>query len=255
MPQAHIKKKVLITGHAGSIGTVLRESYLKEKYDFSFLDKKKMDGVTSFLADISSDDISPAFKGINTVVHLAADPREDTPFESVLKNNILGTERVFEAARNANIKKIIFASSVRATDMYLLSKMPKGTEGNWWDLWEKFGTKPPKIITPKDPANPYNHYGISKVYGENLGRYYSERYGLSVICLRIGGFGREKPANYFLKSVWISHRDAIDGFDKSIETKNIKFGIYYLISNNKTNVYDISSTIKDLKYAPKDNSD
>jgi len=117
--------------------------------------------------------------------------------------------------------------------MYLLSRIPKGTEGNWWDLWENFGMRQQKLITPKGPCKSVHHYGISKVYGENLGRYYSQGHNLDIICFRIGGFGREKPANDFLKSVWISHRDAIDGFDKAIESENIRFGIYYLIQTIK----------------------
>lgn len=251
------KKKVLMTGHAGLIGRVVSDS-LSEKYDFSYLDRQKVND-SDFIADISKeiDKILPAFENQEVVVHLAGDSHRDDPWENIFPNNIVGTYNVFEAARIAGVKRIVFASSVRATDMNQLDEIPAGFRGGWKELWDRFSKTPSKILEPEDPVRPYNIYGVSKVFGEALGRYYSDRFGISVICLRIGGFqDNDMPSYEYIRRVWLSWRDGISGFDKAISApENVKFGIFYLTSNNKQNVYDLSNTKKVLGYDPKDNSD
>ncbi len=251
------KKKVLMTGHAGLIGKVLSKG-LSERYDFSYLDIKKINDL-DFVADISAgvDQILPAFEGVDVVLHLAGDRNRDDPWENILPNNIVGTYNVFEAAKRSHVKRIVFASSVRATDMGQLGKIPDGFEGDWKDLWEKFNISPSNIISPEEPVRPYNFYGVSKVFGETLGRYYSDRFGISVICLRIGGFqDDDKPTYEYIRRIWLSWRDGVDGFDKAISAReDVKFGIFYLTSDNSRKVYDISSTKKILGYDPKDDSE
>lgn len=67
------KRKVLITGGAGLIGSILIDK-LGDKYEFSSLDLKEAQGITSTVANLDElDAIQPAFEGIDTVVHLAAD--------------------------------------------------------------------------------------------------------------------------------------------------------------------------------------
>jgi len=45
-------------------------------------------------------------------------------------------------------------------------------------------------ITHRSEIRPDGYYGISKAYGEAMGRFYQEQHGLSVICLRIGSVQR-----------------------------------------------------------------
>ena len=49
-------------------------------------------------------------------------------------------------------------------------------------------------------------YGASKAFGEILGRLYADKYGLEVVCLRIGA-SAPRPSNICALSIWISHRD------------------------------------------------
>ena len=108
-------KNILITGGAGLVGSVLTKG-LKDKFNIRILDIKKADGVDSHTGDISNiDSIMPAFKDIDTVVHLAGDRRVHGDWDSILNNNIIGLYNIYEAARLSGVKRVVFASSQHAT--------------------------------------------------------------------------------------------------------------------------------------------
>ena len=105
------RKKVLITGGAGLIGTVTRQR-LSERFELSILDLKEVEGVESHVADLADlDAIRPAFEGKDVVVHLGGDPRGQAPWDSVLRNNIAGTYNVMEASRLAGVGRVVFAAA------------------------------------------------------------------------------------------------------------------------------------------------
>ena len=92
-------RKILVTGAAGRIGTIVRE-HLGGKYDLAGLDRIAVEGVDSHVADLSDlDAIRPAFEGQEIVVHLGADPNGSAPWDSVLPNNIVGVYNVLEDSR------------------------------------------------------------------------------------------------------------------------------------------------------------
>ena len=104
-------KKVLITGMAGLVGSVI-QNYLRDHFSLSSLDLVDIPNVKSFKGDVSNlDSIKYAFNNQDAVIHLAADPNGGATWDSVLPNNIIGTYNVFEASRLAGIKRIVVASS------------------------------------------------------------------------------------------------------------------------------------------------
>lgn len=105
-------------------------------------------------------------------------------------------------------------------------------------------------------TRPDSNYGVSKAFGEALGRYYSDKFGISIICLRIGSFlGEEHPRlNGRLLSTWLSNRDMIQLTKLSLETEMI-FGIFYGISNNTRRYWDIGNTQRLLGYFPEDDAE
>ncbi len=117
------KKKILITGAAGRIGKFLL-SRLNGQYDLVLVDKKNetLPGdLQAIQLDIANyDAVRQVFQGqdIQVVVHLAADPRLDAPWEVLLPTNIIGTYNVFEAASQAHCQRVVFASSINAIDGY-----------------------------------------------------------------------------------------------------------------------------------------
>jgi nucleoside-diphosphate-sugar epimerase len=113
------KKKVIITGGAGLIGGILLDQ-LRERYTFASFDRTAVPDIPSHVGDFT--DFSAglhAFQGQDTVVHLAADRRANSAWESTLPNNIIDTYNVFEAAHQAGVQRVVFTSSQHATGGYL----------------------------------------------------------------------------------------------------------------------------------------
>ena len=84
------KKRVLVTGAEGTIGTAVRE-HLGDRYELRSLTLTPQ-SFPSHVADIADlEAIQPAFEGVDAVVHLAASPAVETPWEEILPNNLIGT--------------------------------------------------------------------------------------------------------------------------------------------------------------------
>ena len=248
------KQKVLITGAAGLVGGVLRDG-LKGDYELSGVDRVAIEGFNSLGADTTDlDSVLPAYEGIDTVIDLASVPSDKTRWEVVHQNNLTSTHNAMEASRRAGVKRLIFASSNHATgnyeDDYPYSAIVTGQYG---------GVDPDNIpyVTTSMPIRPDGSYGIGKVFGEATGRHFSDRHGLSVICLRIGTLNREsRPLSVRHFATLLTHRDLVHLVDRSIQAPlEIKFGIFYGVSNNKWRIWDISNSRDSIGYNPQDNSE
>lgn len=228
------KRKVLITGAGGRIGSHLAAT-LNETYDLRLLYNKTQPETPPvddwFVADIADfDAVRPALDGVDAVVHLAAQGSPYGLWPEVMEKNISGTYNIFEAARQAGASKIVFASTNHVMGMY-------DRDGAW-------------PIYADQPVRPDSLYGVSKAFGENLGRYYYDQYGLSVICLRIGWFLSE-PGNDFGEWSMLSPRDCTQIVTKSLEA-DLGFGTFYAISGNSKRRWDITDAIVKLGYQPED---
>jgi len=242
------KPRLFITGINGRIGTILHKG-LQNAYQIFGLDRKEPFSKQVFKADISQyDQVAEVLSRIapqEYLIHLAADPSEEASWESVLQNNIIGARNVFEAANEIRVRRIIFASSNHVTGAY---------EGYKPDqhLHKEFE---PELISVHHPIRPDGYYGVSKVFGEALARYFCSRFGIECICLRLGSVLEDndpRKAPRFLKT-WLSHRDLIQLVEKSLNS-NVMFGIYYGVSNNKGAFWDISNAKLELGYAPQDDA-
>jgi hypothetical protein len=213
-----------------------------------------MEGLRHFRGSIDNlDQILPAFEGQDAVVHMAADPAQDAPWDSVLPNNLIGTYAMYEASRISGVKRIIFASSNHAAGMferdYPYHHIVKGEYDNV--------ELPVPQVTHRE-IRPDGNYGISKAYGEAMGRYYSEEYGISVICLRIGTVNKwnspVKSIRHF--ATWLSHRDQAQLVRKSLEApESLTFDIFYGVSGNKWRFWDIEHPKQVIGYQPEDNAE
>jgi nucleoside-diphosphate-sugar epimerase len=104
-------KKILITGMSGLIGGVVRRR-LQGQYSLTALNRSEVPGVQTHRADIADfDAIRPAFEGQEVVIHLAAIASGTASWEEVLQANVIGTRNVFEAAQQAGVQRVIYASS------------------------------------------------------------------------------------------------------------------------------------------------
>lgn len=249
--------KVLVTGSSGLIGGVVIRT-LGDKYAFSGLDRAQTadaPDIPTTVADVSNfATIRPAFDGMDAVVHLAADAGMHAPWESVLPNNIVATYNVFEAARQAGVKRLIFASSNHAVGMFELDAPYVGIrQGNYAGL-------DPAAFPRVDHTvriRPDGYYGISKAFGEAMGAYYAENFPLSVICLRIGTVNRHNSPLHDVRhmATWLSHRDLAQLVDCCLSAQGIRFEIFYGVSGNTWHFWDIAHAARLLGYTPQDNAE
>ncbi len=234
------KRKIVITGAAGRIGSFLT-GYFDGKYDLVLTDLRPPQDTHSYPfreVDIGAvDALRELFGGVETVVHLAADPRTYAPWESLLPRNIVGVYNVFDAAHAAGCHRVIFASSINAVGGY-----------------------PADVQVRTDmPVRPGNLYGATKAWGEAVACFYADQLGLSAICLRFGWvqardgeFMQNNPA--WLDLV-LTYEDLGKLVERSIEAPpDLRFGIFQGLSNNRWKRLDISDARTVLGYDPADDA-
>ena len=249
-------EKLLITGSNGLIGTTLAKAFT-DRFEVSGLDVSEPPAesdIPTTVADGSDfDAMRPAFNNVDAVVHLAANAPVETPWPDVLKNNISATHNVYEAARQAGTKRVVFASSNHAVGLFEDDEPYRSIVAGNYDGLEPGGfTRVDHTV----PVRPDSDYGISKVFGESTGRYYSERFGLEVACLRIGTVNRINSPVQSVRhlATWLSHRDLTQLVDRCL-TAPLKFEIFYGVSNNTWRFWDISYAADKIGYAPEDNAE
>lgn len=234
------KRKILLTGAAGHIGTTYRK-HAGERYDFRLVDIKPVDEPGShehMILDLA-DPVAAlhACEGMDTVIHLAADPRTTAEFyQDLLGPNFKATYNMYRAAKDAGCKRLIFASSVNAVGGY------------------------PQVrqVRAADAPCPGNVYGASKAFGESLGAYFGSVERLSNISIRIGAVGNldrltpETPDH--VRAIFITYRDLCHLLDRCVETPEISFAVVHGVSNNQTTWLDLTDTKRLLDYQPLDDA-
>jgi nucleoside-diphosphate-sugar epimerase len=246
------RKTVLVTGMSGVVGGAVLK-YLRAKYHFTALNRRDVPGVRCVRADMGDlESIKSAFLGQDVVVHLAA-VLTGSPWEEILHSNIIGCYNVFEASRQAEVRRIVLASS-GATVWGYENDFPYSAimAGEYERVPQKW-----PMLTAESAVRPHGLYGSSKVWAEALGRYYSEAHGLSVICLRYGRVRAEdRPVDPRDFSVWCSQRDAAQMVERSIEApESLRFDIFYVVSNNRWRHRDIEHARKAVGFEPQDSAD
>jgi uronate dehydrogenase len=226
-------RRVLMTGACGTIGTVLRPALRERVDELRLSDLYAPDDLganeTFVAADLTDKAaVQRAVDGVDAVVHLGAVP-DEAPFEEIAGPNLHGAFHVFEACRRANVPRVVFASSNHASGMYPVGEPLDGHQ----------------------PPRPDGLYGASKVYGEALGRMYADRFGLSVVCLRIGSF-QQKPRERRELATWISHADTIRLVETALTADDVHFAIVYGVSANTRRWWPADA---EIGYEPQDDAE
>ncbi|MFP6595623.1 MAG: NAD(P)-dependent oxidoreductase [Dehalococcoidia bacterium] len=241
-------KRILVTGMSGLIGGMVGRSLAQNNY-VRALNRQDVEGVDCVRADISDlDAIRPAFEDIDTVVHMAAYLGPE--FSGQVSSNLIGAYNVFEAAREVGVKRVIFGSSGATQMQYEVDEPIKAmVEARWDEV-----PSPRPILTPQDPPRPNGIYGAAKLWGEALGRYYSDAHGMSVICVRIGRVVKEDwPYDARHAAVYCSHRDVIQMVEKCVfAPESVRFDLFYAISNNRGRYRDIDHSREVIGFVPED---
>jgi uronate dehydrogenase len=225
--------RVLMTGARGRIGTVLRPGLRDGLQELRLSDLAapgKMTAPETFapaeLTDFEA--VRRAVDGIDAVLHLGAVP-DEAPFEAIAGPNLTGVYNVYEACRRAGVPRVVFASSNHASGMYPVGAALDGSQR----------------------PRPDGIYGASKVFGEALGSMYADRFGLEVVCLRIGSF-QPRPRERRELSTWISHEDCLRLVRAALTADGVGFEIVYGASANTRRWWPLENAIG---YAPLDDAE
>jgi NAD+ dependent glucose-6-phosphate dehydrogenase len=257
------KQRVLVTGAEGVIGRSVRE-HLSDRYELNFLTREPVE-FPSHVADITElSSIQPAFTGMNSVIHLAASVSVESAWDDVLQNNLVGTYNVFEAARREGVETVVFASSNHVIGAYEVESAP-----GLYELDDQ------RVFDHTVEIRPDSLYGVSKAYGEALGRHYVDMYGMRVFCLRIGSvrdsddprdpvvaesspplLDLKTPEERFkrLRGTWLSKRDCCHLISRCLDNRDLNWAVVYGISDNPRQFWDISHARSVLGYQPVDSA-
>jgi uronate dehydrogenase len=233
-----MSRSVLVTGAAGNIGAKITTHLRGKGYDLRLLDKAQGPDIEAADFGIWDEAWARRFAGVDTVVHLAGNPHGTANWASAKRDNINGTQHVLRAAREAKVRRVIFAST------------------NQVMLGYRFKIGPVTVDMPPAPLSPY---GISKFACEEIGRAFTEETGIEFLALRIGYFQRgENLPGAHLKigewgqSMWLSNRDMNQAIEKAIEAPPFGFDIVFLMSHNDGMRWDLDHTRDVIGYVPLD---
>jgi uronate dehydrogenase len=229
---------VLITGAAGRIGTVLRGGLPERGWAVRCLDivppPDERPGEEQVVAD--GTDLAAtldAAQGVDAVVHLAAVVGEST-WEAARSVSIEATYCTLEAARRAGVQRVVLASSNHATGY-----TPRPADG---------------LLRESDaPPRPDTYYGVAKVTMEALGSLYADRYGMDVVCLRIGSAFPE-PTTLRMLATWLSPADTVSLVDAALKAPAPGFSVVWGVSANTRNWWDLTAA-RALGYEPEDDAE
>ncbi len=227
--------RVLLTGAAGKVGTVLR-GYLRNRFssliltDIAVVDDVA-DGEEFQQCDLRDlDAVVTLMAGVDAVIHLGASLSVND-WTEIRDNNIDATWNVYEAARLAGTARIVFASSNHAIGMH-----ERG-----------------KVLDLDAPLRPDSLYGLAKAFGENLARYYWDKYGIESACLRIGSHQSE-PTNERALCTWLSDDDLGQLVLRCLTVPFLGWTPIYGVSDNDRTWWD-NSKAGYVGYRPKDNAE
>lgn len=232
---------VLVTGAKGRVARRVLP-LLAPHFPLVLSDRGPGEGLASYRqADITDFEACRAvMEGVDTVLHLAiASPESGSgglsvTDEAMLDVNIRGALHLYEAARLAGVRRVVFVSSLTA---HLGNK-----ERIWYD--------------EQTPLEPLNLYACTKIFGENLARLYYREYGLSSLCLRLGQpypLSSELDdiwrANKRIRSFFVTIEDIARAIVCALETK-MDFGIYNIVSASDNPRVDLAPSGA-LGYVPR----
>lgn len=228
--------KVLVTGSAGAIGVPVCRELLRRGHEVRGFDRVDTPGVPQTIVGQLEDAaaVRCAVGGVDAVVHLAASPF-DLPFPELVGPNVLGLFHVLDAAREARVERVVLASSIQVVG--------------------RRSDKPGPASTRR--AAPGNHYALTKLWAEQMGRMYSQSFGLSVIAARITWMVRDREEARRLvvlgcQDIYVSRGDVACFFAQAVEASGVRFAVLYATGPDGGRRVDLESSRRLIGYQPED---
>jgi NAD+ dependent glucose-6-phosphate dehydrogenase len=232
------RRRILLTGAAGRIGTAFR---LAHGIDYRFvladvrtdtLAETPGDGHEVVHLDVAdADACKAACTGVDTVIHLAADPSPEAQWDSLLDSNIRGVVNIFRAAQEAGCRRVVYASSAHAVGGY-----------------------EEQTIADDAAPRPTNLYGANKAFGEAIASTFAAG-GLSSVAIRIGAYDAEwfhERGTAQDAAAYVSARDLNQLLVRGVEANDLQFAVVAGISDNRMKRFDLVHTRSVLGFDPQD---
>jgi hypothetical protein len=230
--------RITITGAAGNIGRMLRSGLARPARVLRLVDVAELapagEGEQVALVHGSVTDMAVMEKACQdaaAVIHLGGHSRE-VPWRQILEVNIGGTYTVFEAARRQGVPRVIFASSAHAVG-----------------YTPQTSAEAPDWLYPRPDTN----YGVGKVAGEAIGSLYADRYGMDVVCIRLG-VCFFSPGHSVMLGSWLSPDDCVRLFDACLTFDKPGFRIVWGVSANTRRSLSLTEA-QQIGYQPRDDSE
>lgn len=227
---------VLYTGGTGRMGRVIREG-LAGRYDRVVLfarhapEEPLHPGEEVAIGDLGDlEGLTRAAAGVDVIVHLGG-IADEAPFDDIRTSNIDGTYHVYEAARRAGVRRVVYASSNHVVGFHEAST----------------------VLDESAPLRPDTFYGVSKAFGEALASLYHDKWGVESVLLRIGTF-RPAPEDVRQLALWLSWRDGIELTRCAIENGPVGCQIVYGCSANTGSWWDGREGWNAIGYVPRDDA-
>jgi len=233
---------VLVTGSTGAVGKPVVERLAAAGHRVRGFARRPTPGLEDFVVGDLADEekVREAVKGTDVVIHLGAYPDDADFLEVLLEPNVRGLYHVCNAAREFGVKRLVLASSIQVV-------------GGAW--------KKNDVVPPDYGVRPINHYALTKVWSEEMGRMYARLYPLSVVNARIGWLPRHPEGARRLEerggmNVYLSHGDAGRFFERCAVSERPRQGecatVFALSKPQSVEVLERGSAREWLGYEPED---
>lgn len=228
--------RVLVTGASGAIGRPVCRELAARGHQVRGLDRtanpELEDCVVCSIEERAA--VRAALCGVDRVVHLAAQPW-DTDFDDLVGPNVTGLHSVLDAARQEGVARVVLASSVQT----LTRRAPGG---------------PPASVQERSPRN---HYGLTKVWAEQMGEMYARCHGLSVIAIRVAWMVRDaseakRIVELGMTRAYLSRGDVARCFAQAVEVPDVDFAVVYAVGPEGGELYDMEPARRLLGFEPED---
>lgn len=228
-------RRLLLTGAAGALGTVLRE-HLPALADVVRVSDRAPLGTTREREEVIPCDLGDEAgmreltRDVDAVVHMGGVSGE-APFADLHHGNILGMYHLFEGCRKNGVGRVVWASSNHAIGFYPRTR----------------------TIDATVPQRPDTNYGLTKAFGEDLAQYYNDKYGIEAVSLRIGSCF-PKPVDRRMLATWLSYPDLVHLVERSLIAPAVGHTVVFGVSANHESFWDNRAAAA-LGFRPRDNAE